>query len=134
MEQPGLYPPRPDQGRGELGYPADSAGRLTGPAGPSGPASPGAGGPTGSFGVGGGGLPGSIDPRLRPSAGPPRGQSRSISAPPPPHRSIHADSIDPATGLPNDPTARRLGPPVPDDVTPEWMSRRDPILDGIDVI
>jgi hypothetical protein len=81
------------------------------------------------------GLPGSIDPRLRPHAGPPRGQSRSIAAPPPPHRSIHSDSVDPATGRPLDPMARRPGqPPLTDDITPEWMTRRDPILDGIDVI
>jgi hypothetical protein len=30
--------------------------------------------------------------------------------------------------------ARRPGPGVVDDITPEWMTRRDPILDGIDVI
>jgi hypothetical protein len=88
----------------------------------------------GDIGVGGA-LPGSIDPRLRPHAGPPRGQSRSISAPPPPHRSIHGDSRDPSTGRPVDPMARRPGPPpLADDITPEWMTHRDPILDGIDVI
>jgi hypothetical protein len=48
---------------------------------------------------------------------------------------MHGDSIDPATGRPLDPMARRPGqPPLADDVTPEWMTRRDPILDGIDVI
>ncbi|WP_157845338.1 MULTISPECIES: hypothetical protein [Pseudofrankia] len=136
------YPPRPEQGRPEPGYGGYFTETQHRPAGPGGPGGPGGpvppaqpGGGAGSFGpAGGGGLPGSIDPRLRPPAGPPRGQSRSISAPPPPHRSIHTDSVDPVTGRPNDPTARRLGPPVPDDVTPEWMSRRDPILDGIDVI
>ncbi|MBL7519923.1 hypothetical protein I6A84_17940 [Frankia sp. CNm7] len=130
MERPAGYPaapaPRPD-----AGYPGQApTHRPTGPGGPGGP-----GGPTDSLGVlGASGLPGSIDPRLRPHAGPPRGQSRSISSPPPPHRSIHPDSVDPATGRPLDPMARRPGAPALDDITPEWMTRRDPILDGIDVI
>ncbi|MBX6391045.1 MAG: hypothetical protein IRZ08_18985 [Frankia sp.] len=88
-------------------------------------------GATGSFGlIGQGNLPGSIDPRLRPHSGPPRGQSRSISAPPPPHRSIHPDGAQPGPVRHVGPAGRR----TPDDTTPDWLARRDPIFDGIDVI
>jgi len=140
LDGPGGPPPnRTEQARRDLaypGYPAEPPGWSAGRGGQGdSPPTGQPGGAPGTFGpVGASGLPGSIDPRLRQPAGPPRGQSRSISAPPPPHRSIHPEGIDPVTGRPKDPTARRLGPPVPDDVTPEWMSRRDPILDGIDVI